>query len=103
MNKCIDVINPNSETEWCGAIWSWAPYLHTELGKAVLAYPFLCSHWLPPIDIRYSFHCLRERARESRREERVRTRTRLEPNTMESSVLPSQSPFIGMVECFVTE
>ena len=24
-------------------------------------------------------------------------------NTMQGSVLPSQSPFIGMVECFVTE
>ena len=42
--------------------------------------------------------------RESREEGRVmRTRTRLEPNTMQGSVLPSQSPFIGMVECFVTE
>lgn len=41
--------------------------------------------------------------RESRREGRVRTRTRLELNTMESSVRRSQSPFIGIVECFVTE
>lgn len=36
-------------------------YLYTELGNAVLAHPFLCSHWLPPMDIRYSFLCLRER------------------------------------------
>lgn len=81
----------------------WAVHLQTEPRDALLPYLFLCTHWLPPIHIRHFFLCCSEREREQKKGRVVRTRTRSELNTMEGSVLPSQFPFIGMVECFVTE
>lgn len=51
----------------------------------------------------WRFLSLFQREREKKRGRVVKTRARLELNTMEGSVLPSQSPFIGMAEGFVTE
>lgn len=47
----------------------WAIHLQTEPRDALLAYPFLCTHWLPPINIRHFFLCCSERVREQKKGE----------------------------------
>lgn len=55
----------------------------------------------PPRDPGCVFLCCSER--EQRRGVGDEDKNQIGANTMQGSVLPSQSPFIGMVECFVTE